>query len=97
MGITRLQDYWHHLDFQGILSTVIHPKTLILFLMYYKNRARYRGKDTKASTPFLMQVLINKETFGTCEHQGWTDTIFCKQDSREGTSEWFAHGDYMEQ
>lgn len=29
--------------------------------MYYKkNRARYRGKDTKTSTPFLMQVPMKR-------------------------------------
>ena len=98
LGTYQLQDYLCHSDFQGILSTVIHPKTMILFTMYYKkNRARYRGKDTKTRTPFLMQVPMKRLLAHVSTKDELTDAISCQQDSREGMSEWFARGGCMEQ
>ena len=54
LGTYQLQDYLCHSDFQGILSKVIHPKTMILFLMY----SRRIGPDIevkilKLEHPFL--------------------------------------------
>ena len=45
---------------------------MILYLMcYIKNGARYRGKDTKTSTPFLMQVPMKR----LLAHMGTKDEL----------------------
>ena len=44
-----------------MLSTASHPKPMILFLIYHKkNRPRDRGKNTKTSAPFRMQVSMKR-------------------------------------